>query len=730
MRKTLAAAVLAALAAGAPAANAGESGAEPAPYEVMQAPEGWPLSGSPWRIEAGNQFYELTARGDDAFLTFEGDAQIDLFFKPEYETEEPFGGYYFARGALLGELGGSSGTLAVRQHGAVPSYESSWHYGTALLVQDADTFWRDGSLAFRIDAQGGTLTVMGFSRIGHGSPEDPGSDISVGHAATAAVANLGGWRWSGRYRDLDRPYDQLYLAQPLDVLAADRMAFGASAEEAEKRGVNLLFGPTGQLVLGGQWFAPYDGEEPTAALRLEEGARVAFEPGSVIFVSDRAGANCVYFSGRLETSALPLAGFLADESLSGPGAVSGLENATVVIYEDGLVHLMKPEHRSSGWYLVKHAFESEGPLKEPVDALMARLGSGEAGKTLLNMYLTEPTPDLFYSSVEQLTQAAAALGTAQAMDDLMQESRDEFARIVRAGEEGLPVRADIFTSRRQGRYEMSAVIEPRREKHRWKRDADGAAVAVDGRLGDWLLGGWLVYEDADVTLRDVRSLNLRIDSDRADSNVLSALAYAGRRFAWGAAGLSLGFAGGEDRWEKFAQFMHGAPLMIERMRRRAYSAGLSAVWMPQAAGDWKLSLEAGLTHTLFTDADYGFEGAEGRLWSVREPARNVSALRLSAGASRRWSFARGSGEPDDFIELSADAYSRLRAGDLDTEQEVCASGRCASMQVAGLARAQAGLALGAQARFRGSRFGLRTAAEAGSGGKRAVSADIRLIFDF
>jgi hypothetical protein len=741
----VAAAALAAAGAGASAADVWGSGAaKPAPFVPQSAPDGWPQFGKPWRIEAGNQFYELVTPDDSgmeeyngeagdgsleekSYLRFDGDAEIDLVFKPEYETEEHYRSNYFARGALLGDLSDSRGTLTVRQHGAKPALESSWHFGTALLMSQEE-LWRDGRLTLRIGARGGTATVVGLDMFYFGKFDVPVSEQSAAHALSAANVNLEGWHWSESY--LTRPLDQLYLPQPIQVFPGDRMAFGATIEEAEKLGVNLLFGPTAQLVLAGQTFADYSGEEPMAALWLYEGARVAFQPGSIIFISDWVGSNDVYFSDVLETSGLPMAAFLADESMSGPDSVTGLENVIVLIYEDGLVHLMKPEHRSTGWYLVKHAFESEGPLKAPVDALMARFASGRAGKTLFSMYLTDSTPELFYSCVETLTQAAAGLGTAQTMDDLMHESRDEFARIVRAGEEGLPVTVDIFTSRREGRYEMAGLMAPRTTMHRWRREADGASAALDGRLGDWLLGGRLVYEDADVTLDDVRELNFRIRSAEATSNVLSALAYAGRRFGWGAAGVSLGFAGGEDRWENFAQFMYGAPLMIDRMRRRAYSAGLSAVWLPQTEGGWKLSLGAGVSHTLFTDADYRFEGAEGPLWSVREPKRNVTALRLSAGASRRWSFARGGGEPDDFIELSADAYSRVRAGDLDTEQEVCASGQCGTMHLEGLARAQAGLALEAGARFKGSRFGLRAAVETGSGGKRAASADIRLIFDF
>jgi hypothetical protein len=726
----VAAAALAAAGAGASAADVwGSSAAKPAPFVPQSAPDGWPQSGKPWRIEAGNQFYELTSKDCFDCLSFTGDAQIDIVFKPEYETEEHYRSNYFARGALLGYFSESTGTLTVRQHGAKPALESSWHFGTALLLRNHGDFWRYGSnLTLRIGARGGTATVVGLDMSYWGNTDVPASEQSAAHALSAANVNLEGWHWSESY--LTRPLDQLYLPQPIQVFPGDRLAFGATIEEAEKLGVNLLFGPTAQLVLAGQTFADYGEEEQIAALWLEEGTRVAFQPGSIIFISDWVGSNDVYFSDVLETSGLPMSVLLADDTASGPDSVTGLENVIVLIYEDGLVHLMKPEHRSNGWYLVKHAFESEGPLKAPVDALMARFASGRAGKTLFSMYLTDSTPELFYSCVETLTQAAAGLGTAQTMDDLMHESRDEFARIVRAGEEGLPVKVDIFTSRREGRYEMAGLMAPRTTMHRWRREADGASAALDGRLGDWLLGGRLVYEDAEVTLEDARELNFRIRSAEATSNVLSALAYAGRRFSWGAAGVSLGFAGGEDRWENFAQFMYGAPLMIDRMRRRAYSAGLSAVWLPQTEGGWKLSLGAGVSHTLFTDADYSFEGAEGPLWSVREPKRNVSALRLSAGASRRWSFARGGGEPDDFIELSADAYSRVRAGDLDTEQEVCASGQCGTMRLEGLARAQAGLALEAGARFKGSRFGLRAAVETGSGGKRAASADIRLIFDF
>ena len=602
-------------------------------------------------------------------------------------TSEPYGDE-FGPILLMPYLETSGHTLTVRLAGAEPHPQSPWPFVAALAVNAA------GQPNIRITASGGTMTFWGG-----GSAGNTNEFISQTESARNADA-----RARSALQAMDRqPEDVLVLGSPLTVTAESRISIGATDEEAA-RNANFTLGSRGAVVVDSRLLDGRPGEReaetPNSALIVQSGASVYFGQGATIVIDSLSES----LEAALEETE-PLSAVLI--RMAGDGRVVGAQNLTVVDIRSGTAFEYRLVFEDGNWGLGQRFWEAEGPLAAPANALAARVFEGTASEPLRALFMGSASAANFSERVIHSTLTAKSLGTTEAMDALMAEGARHAVRTALADEWSNPVSVEILGTKRRGGF--------------------AALDAKTGGIGSWFAGARAAYEDADV---DFRCEGWRDASGlKAESTVLSAGLWLGRRTSWGFVTADAAFSGGEDKVREAApQVVTGYPLWVgsERIRRRAWSAGLTAALLPEAAEGWTPALTFGLSAQYFMPADYSIDGNGTALWQVGEKRRLVTSASVSAGVTKRWSDEA----VKNTVRLTLEGGMRMRAGDLEATQTVSAYGASADLTTDDLERGEAFLTADVTGRWRGSVFGVRGTGTVGPSGTRALRGDVHVTYEF
>ena len=622
-------------------------------------------------------------------------------------TSEPYGDE-FGPILLMPYLETSGHTLTVRLAGAEPHPEFPWPFVAALAVNAA------GQPNIRITASGGTMTFWGGGSAGS-TNEFISQTVSARNADARARLAL---------QAMDRlPEDVLVLGSPLTVTAESRISIGATDEEAA-RNANFTLGSRGAVVVDSRLLDGRPGgreaETPNSALIVQSGASVYFGQGATIVIDSLSES----LEAALEETE-PLSAVLI--RMAGDGRVVGAQNLTVVDIRSGTAFEYRLVFEDGNWGLGQRFWEAEGPLAAPANALAARVFEGTASEPLRALFMGSASAANFSERVIHSTLTAKSLGTTEAMDALMAEGARHAVRTALADEWSNPVSVEILGTKRRGGFAALDAKTGGIGSGRWERSASGVALSADARFGSWFAGARAAYEDADV---DFRCEGWRDASGlKAESTVLSAGLWLGRRTSWGFVTADAAFSGGEDKVREAApQVVTGYPLWVgsERIRRRAWSAGLTAALLPEAAEGWTPALTFGLSAQYFMPADYSIDGNGTALWQVGEKRRLVTSASVSAGVTKRWSDEA----VKNTVRLTLEGGMRMRAGDLEATQTVSAYGASADLTTDDLERGEAFLTADVTGRWRGSVFGVRGTGTAGPSGTRALRGDVHVTYEF
>ena len=517
-----------------------------------------------------------------------------------------------------------------------------------------------------------------------------------------------------------RPKDTLLLERPLSLTTGHRIAVGATdADKTAAGNYNLLIGSNGALVI--DLALTRDGPVPIVA---GEGTRLYFAKNSSVLVEDFQGSQYL----RSNTSTFPASISHTLISLAENAEVIGLENLTVVVLSGSVpTEYWLMQDGDGNWRTGGVVWEAEGRLAPIVNALAQKVFTGQSSEPLRMYFRANPTSEGFANRVLHSTLMPKSLGTTESMSSMMLEGARHAVRSATASEWSNPVSVDILTLKRRGRFVTAGPSYDTYTNGRWERDADGIALSADLRYGDFFGGLRAAYEDADVELSG-QELVMQSNTT-AESTVLSVAAWVGGMTNWGYWTADAAFAGAED---KLREVVPGSladyTLWVgsERIRRRAYSLGGTAVMLPWPESVWTPSLTGGLSAQYFTDTDYSVDGNGVALWQVKEDKRLIWTTTVSMGVSRRWADEEGK----NTVRLSLEAGVRARFGDLDVEQELQVGSVSDRVTTDDLSRGEAFLSADLTGRWKGSVFGIRASGMTGPDDGRAYRADFHVTYEF